>query len=85
MGIDSAIQCLEQEGVNILLSRYIKLLSNMGDTVEVDQDFSGTVVGVTSTGNLHLRKSNSVSDAVQESSFYLQPGTISLGYRKSSD
>lgn len=85
LGIDSGIQCLEREGVNILLSRYIKLLSNLGDQVYVNDDFSGTVVGVTSTGNLHLRRSVADSLSVTPSSVYLQPGTISLGYRKYSD
>ncbi len=85
LGIDSGIQCLEREGVNILLSRYIKLLSNMGDKVYVNDDFSGTVVGVTSTGNLHVRRLMNDTSEVTPTSIYLQPGTISLGYRKSSD
>ncbi|MBE9216394.1 biotin--[acetyl-CoA-carboxylase] ligase [Plectonema cf. radiosum LEGE 06105] len=85
LGIDSGIQCLEQEGVNILLSRYTKLLSNLGDIVNVNDDFSGTVVGVTSTGNLHLRRSTDDTFSVKPSSVFLQPGTISLGYRNSSD
>lgn len=85
IGIDSGIQCLEREGVNILLSRYIKLLSNMGDQVYVSDDFSGTIVGVTSEGNLHLRRSVSETITATPTSIYLKPGTISLGYRKSSD
>lgn len=84
LGIDSGIQCLEQEGVNILLSRYTKLLSNLGDIVKVNDDFSGTVIGVTSTGNLHLRRSTSDTFSGKPSSVFLQPGTISLGYRNSS-
>ena len=85
LGIDSGIQCLQQEGINILLARYIKLLSNMGDQVYVNDDFSGTVVGVTSTGNLHVRRSTFDTVSVTPASIYLKPGTISLGYRKSSD
>ncbi len=85
LGIDSGIQCLEEEGVNILLSRYIKLLSNMGDRVYINDDFSGTVVGVTATGNLHLRRSDPDTLSVTPASIYLQPGTISLGYRKFSE
>jgi BirA family biotin operon repressor/biotin-[acetyl-CoA-carboxylase] ligase len=85
LGIDSGIQCLEKEGVNILLSRYMKLLSNMGDQVHVNDDFSGTVVGVTATGNLHLRRSAGDNVSVTPASIFLQPGTISLGYRKYKD
>ncbi|MGB3757532.1 MAG: biotin--[acetyl-CoA-carboxylase] ligase [Rivularia sp. (in: cyanobacteria)] len=85
LGIHSGIQCLEREGVNILLSRYIKLLSNMGEQVHVSDDFSGTVVGVTATGNLHVRRSASENVSIRPASIYLQPGTISLGYRKYKD
>ncbi|BAY85442.1 biotin acetyl-CoA carboxylase ligase [Calothrix parasitica NIES-267] len=84
LGIHSGIQCLEEEGVNILLSRYIKLLSNMGDKVYVNDEVSGTVVGVTNTGNLHLRRSSGGNITETPASIYLEPGTISLGYRKSS-
>ncbi|MDY6902739.1 MAG: biotin--[acetyl-CoA-carboxylase] ligase [Cyanobacteriota bacterium] len=84
LGIHSGIQCLEGEGVNILLSRYIKLLSNMGDNIYVNDEFSGTVVGVTATGNLHLRRSSGGNITETSASIYLEPGTISLGYRKSS-
>ncbi|MEB3219117.1 MAG: biotin--[acetyl-CoA-carboxylase] ligase [Nostocales cyanobacterium 94392] len=85
LGIDSGIQCLEEEGVNILLSRYTKLLSNLGQIVQINDDFSGTVVGVTDTGNLHLRRSTADTFSVKSSSVFLQPGTISLGYRESAD
>lgn len=86
LGIDSGIQCLLREGVNILLSRYIKLLSNMGSRVHVNDDFSGTVVGVTATGNLHVRSESSTDNlSVTPASIFLQPGTISLGYRKYKD
>jgi len=85
LGIHSGIQCLEGEGVNILLSRYIKLLSNMGDNVYVNDEFSGTVVGVTATGNLHLRRSSGGTITETPASIYIEPGTISLGYRKYKD
>ncbi|AFY53726.1 birA, biotin-(acetyl-CoA-carboxylase) ligase [Rivularia sp. PCC 7116] len=85
LGIHSGIECLEREGVNILLSRYIKLLSNMGDKVYVNDDFSGTVVGVTAAGNLHLHKLSPNTLSVTPASIFLQPGTISLGYRKYKD
>lgn len=84
LGIESGIQCLFQEGVNILLSRYLKFLSNMGDKVYIN-DFTGTVVGVTATGELRVRPSPSELKSVITPEIYLQPGTISLGYRKSSD
>ncbi|MEL6164610.1 MAG: biotin--[acetyl-CoA-carboxylase] ligase [Cyanobacteria bacterium J06628_3] len=84
LGIHSGIQCLSAEGVNILLSRYIKLLSNMGEEVYVNDEFSGTVVGVTEAGNLHLRRSSGGNITETPASIYLEPGTISLGYRKSS-
>ena len=85
LGIDSGIRCLEQEGVNILLSRYMELLSNIGEQVYVNDSLSGTVVGVTQSGDLHLRQFAPDSFGATASSFYLQPGTISLGYCKSSD
>ncbi|MEM6400535.1 MAG: biotin--[acetyl-CoA-carboxylase] ligase [Cyanobacteria bacterium P01_D01_bin.116] len=85
LGIRSGIQCLEGEGVNILLSRYTKLLSNMGDKVDVNDDFSGIVVGVTAKGNLHLHTSSGNNITSIPASIYLQPGTISLGYRKYKD
>ena len=84
LGIHSGILCLEGEGVNILLSRYIKLLSNMGDIIYVNDELSGTVVGVTEAGNLHIRRSSGGNITETPASIYLEPGTISLGYRKSS-
>ncbi|MGH8000246.1 MAG: biotin--[acetyl-CoA-carboxylase] ligase, partial [Brasilonema sp.] len=36
IGIESGIQCLVEEGVNILISRYLELLMNMGDQVYVN-------------------------------------------------
>lgn len=79
-GIESGIHCLEQEGVNILLSRYLGLLVNMGDRVYLDNEV-GTVIGVNQTGSLHVRMESSNSESVTTPYIYLQPGTISLGYR----
>ncbi|MEM7554751.1 MAG: biotin--[acetyl-CoA-carboxylase] ligase [Cyanobacteria bacterium P01_A01_bin.84] len=81
LGIESGIQCLSQEGVNILLSRYIQLLRNLGDEVYLNHQ-TGTVVGVTTGGNLHVRMKTSDSKSVTTPEIYFQPGTIKLGYRK---
>ncbi len=82
LGIESGILCLFQEGVNILLSRYLELLTNIGERVNVN-NFAGTVVGVTDTGELHVRMETCELKTVITPEIYLQPGTISLGYRKS--
>ncbi|MBD2777111.1 biotin--[acetyl-CoA-carboxylase] ligase [Iningainema tapete] len=79
LGIESGIQCLCQEGANILISRYLNLLTNMGDIV-YGSDFTGTVVGVTSKGELRVRTTSEIKSVITPE-IYLQPGTISLGYR----
>lgn len=84
IGIESGIQCLFQEGVNILISRYLELLTNMGDRVNVN-DTVGTVVGVTNTGELRVRMETTELKSVKTPEICLQPGTISLGYCNSSD
>ncbi|MBW4634738.1 MAG: biotin--[acetyl-CoA-carboxylase] ligase [Iphinoe sp. HA4291-MV1] len=84
IGIESGIQCLFEEGVNILISRYLELLKNMGDKVYVN-DTIGTIVGVTNTGELRVRMETSELKSVKTPEFYLQPGIISLGYSHSSD
>ncbi|MBD2206280.1 biotin--[acetyl-CoA-carboxylase] ligase [Calothrix sp. FACHB-1219] len=83
LGIESGIQCLFKEGVNVLLSRYLDLLTNMGDRIQVN-DHVGTIVGVTPQGNLrvNLETYNTKETILPE--IYIQPGTISLGYQKSS-
>lgn len=83
LGIESGIECLFEEGVNILLSRYLDLLSNMGDRVQVN-NLSGTIVGVTPQGNLRVSIESSDTTALKTQEFYVEPGTISLGYRKST-
>lgn len=83
IGIESGIQCLFQEGVNILVSRYLELLTNMGERVYIN-NFAGTVVGVTDTGNLRVRIETDELKSVKTPEIYFQPGTISLGYCNSS-
>lgn len=84
LGIESGIQCLFVEGVNILLSRYLKLLTNMDERVYVE-DVLGTIVGVTDSGDLRVRVLSSEPQLRKTPEIFLQPGTISLGYRKKSD
>ncbi|MCX7596610.1 MAG: biotin--[acetyl-CoA-carboxylase] ligase [Fischerella sp.] len=81
LGIESGIQSLWQEGVNILLTHYLELLANVGDRVYVN-DLAGTIVGVTPTGELHVRMDTSKSITSTVPDIYLLPGTISLGYSK---
>ncbi len=81
LGIKSGIECLQVEGINILLSRYLDLLTNMGDQVYVN-NFLGTVVGVTQEGNLRLRITTYDSKAAVTPEISVSPGTISLGYRQ---
>ncbi len=86
LGIESGLKCLFQEGIDILLSHYLHLLINMGDQVLVNQ-LSAIVVGVTPQGNLRLQlESNDTDDRDKfiRPEFSVEPGTISLGYRKSS-
>ncbi|MBD2502266.1 biotin--[acetyl-CoA-carboxylase] ligase [Anabaena azotica] len=82
LGIESGMACLFQEGISILLSRYSELLVNMGDRVQVN-DLSGIVVGVTPQGNLRLSLETDGITDIKTSELSLEPGTISLGYRKS--
>jgi BirA family transcriptional regulator, biotin operon repressor / biotin---[acetyl-CoA-carboxylase] ligase len=84
LGIESGLKSLFEEGVSILLPRYLDLLVNIGDTVYVN-NLAGTVVGINTDGHLRvLMKSNS-TNTVKTPEIHLQPGTISLGYRKSSN
>lgn len=80
LGIESGIMCLFQEGVDILLSRYLELLTNIGEQVCVN-NLTGTVIGVTHTGELRVLMETSKPKTVITPEIYLQPGTISLGYR----
>ena len=83
IGIKSGIECLQVEGISILLSRYLDLLTNMGDQVYVN-NFLGKVVGVTQEGNLRLRMGTYDPKAALTPEISVQPGTISLGYRQTS-
>jgi BirA family transcriptional regulator, biotin operon repressor / biotin---[acetyl-CoA-carboxylase] ligase len=82
-GIESGIQCLFQEGANILIFRYLELLTNIGDRVYVNNG-AGTIVGVTKTGELRVCMDSELK-SVKTPEIYFQPGTISLGYSNSSD
>jgi BirA family transcriptional regulator, biotin operon repressor / biotin---[acetyl-CoA-carboxylase] ligase len=84
LGIESGIQSLFQEGITILLSRYQSILGNMGDKVYVN-NILGTVIGVTDTGYLRVFMEKSDAKSVRTPEIYIQPGTISLGYRKFSE
>ncbi|MDB9372203.1 biotin--[acetyl-CoA-carboxylase] ligase [Nodularia sphaerocarpa] len=83
LGIESGIECLCQEGVNVLLSRYLDLLTNIGEQVYIN-NLLGTVVGVTSQGKLHVSFEANDPNHIKTPEIYVEPGTISLGYCKSS-
>lgn len=82
-GIESGMQCLSQEGISILLSRYLDLLTNMGDKVYIN-DIAGVVVGVTPQGNLQLSMATDNTNELIKPDISVEPGIISLGYQKSS-
>ncbi|MBW4506891.1 MAG: biotin--[acetyl-CoA-carboxylase] ligase [Scytonematopsis contorta HA4267-MV1] len=84
LGIDSGMKCLFQEGTNILLSRYLGLLSNMGEQVEINHGL-GTIVGVTPSGELRVSMEPSSTNVTKGLEIFLKPGRISLGYRKSPE
>ncbi|AFY32069.1 biotin--[acetyl-CoA-carboxylase] ligase [Calothrix sp. PCC 7507] len=83
LGIESGIECLVQEGISILLSRYLELLTNLGDQVYID-NILGKITGVNSQGNLRISTDFYDTQKGKTSEIYVQPGTISLGYRKFS-
>lgn len=82
LGIESGLQCLLQEGVDILLSRYSEFLINIGDKVCVN-NLLGTIIGVTPQGNLRVSLERCDTTEIKTSEIYVEPGTITLGYRKS--
>jgi BirA family biotin operon repressor/biotin-[acetyl-CoA-carboxylase] ligase len=82
LGIESGMACLLEEGVSILLSRYVEFLVNMGDRVYVN-DLAGNVVGVTPQGSLRVSLERDCITDMKTPEIYLEPGKISLGYRKS--
>lgn len=79
LGIQSGIDCLCQEGISVLLSRYLDLLTNIGEQVYIN-NLVGTVVGVTTQGNLHVCFDINEPNEITTPEIYLEPGTISLGY-----
>jgi BirA family transcriptional regulator, biotin operon repressor / biotin---[acetyl-CoA-carboxylase] ligase len=84
LGIESGIECLIEDGVDVLLPNYTSLLTNIGEGVCLD-NVLGTVVGVTSTGCLHVRMETFDPKSVDTPDFFVSPGTISLGYANSSE
>ena len=59
------------------------LICKVGDRVQVN-NVSGTIVGVTPQGNLRVSMESADIKALKTQEFYVEPGTISLGYRESS-
>lgn len=87
LGITSGSQCFLREGIDNLLPSYHNLLTSMGRVVSVNGQF-GTIVGITSTGELRVRIDTGKSDDYLEKAansldapeICFKPGTISLGY-----
>jgi BirA family biotin operon repressor/biotin-[acetyl-CoA-carboxylase] ligase len=74
-GIISGYQKYLEQGIDRLLPNYLQLLSNLGQTVKIN-DSLGEIVGVSTTGELIVRlRSPGASTEIA-----LQPGQISLGY-----
>ena len=83
-GLYLAIKQFLQEGIERILSSYSQLLINIGQQVLVE-DCVGTVVGVTTTGELRVKLNLDSANPLTQSQIsspeiYLKPGTISLGY-----
>lgn len=79
LGIETGLKSLEEEGIDNLLPRYLEFLVNLGEQVHINQ-LSGTVVGVTSQGNLRLKMAKYNTNAPGTQEITVIPGTISLGY-----
>lgn len=73
-GLMASGELLHQQGIEPLLVSYQHLLTNLGAAVVVDGTV-GTIVGVSSTGELRVRMNSHPSAEI-----YLKPGTINLGY-----
>jgi BirA family biotin operon repressor/biotin-[acetyl-CoA-carboxylase] ligase len=80
LGIESGIQCLEQEGIGILLPRYLDLFLNLGDRVHFNH-LLATVVGINQQGELRLKIAADHTKETLGDEIAVRPGTISLGYR----
>lgn len=79
-GIICGYQNYLEQGIDRLLSNYLELLVNLGQTIRLN-NCSGTVVGVSPTGDLKVRlRSPGASTEIS-----LQPGQISLGYDSESE
>lgn len=92
-GIASGTQLILSEGVEKLLSGYLALLANLGQTVEVEGR-PGVITGVTATGDLRVKlepQTNPPTNSsrivrrspqakVSQSEIFVKPGTIRLGY-----
>jgi BirA family biotin operon repressor/biotin-[acetyl-CoA-carboxylase] ligase len=85
-GIYSGQERFMREGVNDLLPAYLELLTNIGQKLTIN-NVSGIVTGVTPNGELRVRhqKPTQINSQTTPEEIYLPPGTISLGYNKSSD
>jgi BirA family transcriptional regulator, biotin operon repressor / biotin---[acetyl-CoA-carboxylase] ligase len=73
-GLMASHELLHQHGIEPLLVSYQNLLINLGDAVVVEGG-TGTIVGVSATGELRVRMDSDTSSEI-----YLKPGTINLGY-----
>lgn len=85
-GLDSAIEKLLDQGIESILPSYTQLLINIGNQVLVE-DCVGTVVGVTTSGELRVKlnpdsTAHSTQSQISPLEICLKPGTISLGYGK---
>lgn len=77
-GIELGLQLCLQGHIKHLLKGYTELLNSLGRPVEIDGN-SGTVVGVTPTGELRVQL-NSINGSGCNREVSLKPGTINLGY-----
>ncbi len=86
-GLLSGYQYWQQNGVDALLPAYLELLAYR-DRPLIVNGLSGTIVGVTSTGELRIslhtsspsRNRDLQTEDASHSEILLKPGTISLGY-----
>jgi BirA family biotin operon repressor/biotin-[acetyl-CoA-carboxylase] ligase len=77
-GIEVGLQLCLQGQIEHLLKSYTELLNSLGRRVKIDGN-SGTVVGVTPTGELRVQL-NSINGSGCNREVCIKPGTISLGY-----
>lgn len=80
LGIASGNELCSQEGIDILLLSYQKLLTSMGRLVSVDGR-PGVIVGVTPTGDLRVRLcAEKNANSIDDSEICLKPGTSRLNF-----